>query len=421
MLLGFVAMALDGGLLLAERKRSRNTADAAAMAAACVLYEKYPWNNGVDVDGTAAAAAFAVAADNGYTNDGVHSKVEVNIPPLNGPYKGLPGYTEVIVTYYETRAFSHIFGSDPLPVRGRAVSRGAWVSPNIGVLVLQYTGKGTLTDQGSGYFTESGAPIIVNSNNASAALDTGGGTLIATEVDVTGGYVTSGGGTITTTPIPNNIFTGVPPTPDPFRYLPQPGDPGGPPIPPAGTVNKTPLGSGNFRYDLYPGSYSNLPNFSQGDVVIFHQASSNGNGGIFYLTAGGLNSNGANLLMGSNESGGVMFFNAGTGTNDKINIAGNSSGTVNLGPLTSGPYAGFTFWQNRASSEQLNLQGQGAFTIDGTIYAATALLSVSGTGNGDNIGSSYVSGDLSISGSGNVNIAWAGAQQGRTRIITLVE
>ena len=47
----------------------------------------------------------------------------------------------------------------PIPVRARAVSRGAWVVPNVGVLVLNYSGQGTLNAQGNGAFTETGAPV----------------------------------------------------------------------------------------------------------------------------------------------------------------------------------------------------------------------------------------------------------------------
>src|SRR5206468_2079009 len=120
---------------------------------------------GVDANGQAAQAAFTLAASNGYTNDGKESVVEVNIPPLSGPYTGKASYIEVIVTYNQPRGFSGIFASGTLPVRARSVARGAWVKPNIGVIVLDYQGKGTLNDQGNGAFTEIGATVIVNSNN----------------------------------------------------------------------------------------------------------------------------------------------------------------------------------------------------------------------------------------------------------------
>jgi Flp pilus assembly protein TadG len=417
-LMAVLAITVDGGGLLAERRHAQATADAAAMAAATCLYTHYPQNGGNDPNGDASEAAYAIAAGNGYTNDGTHSTVQVNIPPSSGAYSGKSGYAEVIVVYQQRRAFSNVLGSGTLPVRARAVARGAWVAPNMGVLVLDYSGKGTLSDQGNGAATESGAPIIVNSNNQSAAMDTGNGIMKAPEFDITGGYSISGGGQMITNPVPNNILTGVHPTPDPLAYLPVPSQPS------VGTITKVSLSGGGTQYTLTPGSYGgpgpNLPNFGNGDVVIFQQASA-GNDGLYYLNSGGLNSQGASLTMDSSTTGGIMIYNAGTGTNDKINITGNSSGTVNLSPRTDGVYSGMTFFQARNASEDMQISGNGSFTIYGTIYSADGLLKVTGNGTVSNIGSQYVTKDLSISGNGNVSITYTGNPVAKTRIITLVE
>jgi hypothetical protein len=413
-LFGYVAITADGGVLLAQHQSAQAAADAAAMAAASVLYQQYPQNAGSDPDGSAARAALDEAANDGFANDGAQSVVTVNIPPASGPYAGLAGYAEVLITYNQARLFSSIFGRGSLPVAARAVARGAWAVPNDGIIVLNYSGKGTLSDQGNGAFTEVGAPVIVNSNNASAALDTGNGTMKAPEFDITGGYTITGNGQLLTNPIVNNIFTGVHPTPDPLAYLPEPS------APPSGTMRTMSLGSGNFQYTLSPGTYSNLPNFNTGDVVIFQQASA-GNGGIYYLSGGGLNSQGASLIMDPTTSGGIMLFNAGTGTNDKINITGNSSGTVNLSPLSEGPYTGLTIFQARDASEDLQIAGNGSFTIYGTLYASDALMKITGNGGVSNIGSQYISLDLALSGNGNISITWDPKLLARTRIITLVE
>lgn len=413
-ILSIIAIALDGGVLLSESRHAQATADSAAMAAASVLYQQYPKNQGTDPDGDAATAALRLASVNGYTNDGTKSKVTVNIPPTSGPYQGKAGYAEVLVTYNQQRSFSRIFDASPVPVKARAVARGAWVVPNIGVIVLDYSGKGTLSAQGNGAFTETGAPVIVNSNNSSAVVDTGNGTLKAPEFDITGGYTSSGNGQLVTQPVSNNINTGVHPTPDPLAYLPVPSEPT------AGSMTKTSLGNGNFAYTLTPGAYYNLPNFNTGDVVTLQQASA-GNGGIYYLGAGGLNSQGATLQLDTATSGGIMIYNAGTGSNDKINITGNAAGTVNLGPLTSGPYAGMTYFQNRNGDQEVHIEGNGNFNIKGTLYSAGAELQVTGNGALSNIGSQYVTKDLEIGGNGNVGITWNGTEVARTRIITLVE
>jgi hypothetical protein len=410
LVVAIAAISVDGGVLMSERQHAQATADAAAMAAASVLYANYPSNQGKDSGNKASDAAYHLAADNGYTNDTTTSIVTVNIPPKTGPYKNQDGYVEVLVTYKQQRFFSTLWGSQAMAINARAVARGAWVKPNVGVLVLDYSGKGTLNDQGNGALTDVGAPVIVNSNNESAAIDTGNGTMSAPEFDITGGYVVSGNGGLLGT-----IYTGVHPTPDPLAYLPVPTQP------PTMNYTKTSLSSGNFQYDLYPGTYYNLPNFSTGDVVVFHQASSNNNGGIFYLANGGLNSQGASLIMGAGETGGIMIYNAGTGTNDGIKITGNPAGTVSLSPLTNGPYQGMTIFQARNAYEDMQVAGNGNFVINGTLYGAAALLKVTGNGTVSNIGSQYVTKDLAIAGNGNVYISYAGNPVANTRIIKLVE
>jgi hypothetical protein len=404
------------------------------MAAASVFYQQFPQYNGVDTLGTAKQAALDFASANGYTNDGTNSVVTVNIPPASGPYAGLSSYAEVLVTYNQQRSFGTIFGSAPIPVRARAVARGAWVAPNVGVIVLAYSGKGTLNSQGNGAATESGAPMIVNSNDPSAALDTGNGTLISPEFDITGGYTITNGGQMITNPIPNNIFTGVHPTPDPLAYLPVPSPPPtalvplqGNKVAPTATNYLDPVTGKTYNnyYLLSPGSYGGagqpiLPNFTNGDLVVFQQASA-GNGGIYYLTAGGFNANSADIRMDTGTTGGMMIYNAGTGTNDGIGIAGNANSTVTMSPLTNGPYTGITIFQARNATEAMSVTGNGTFNITGTLYASAALLQIAGNGAVSNIGSQYVSQDLAITGNGNVNIAWAGNLVARTRIITLVE
>jgi hypothetical protein len=413
-LFSYVAIACDGGVLLADQQRTQATADAAAMAAASVLYQHYPRQGGLDPDGTAAQAALDEASHNGYTNDGSQSVVTVNIPPASGPYQGSAGYVEVLVTYNQPRFFSSIFGGDVLPVAARSVARGAWVVPYTGILVLDYSGQAALNEQANGAFTDVGAPVIVNSNGSAAAVDTGYGTMLAPEFDITGSYSTSGSGQLVTSPTANNIFTGVHPTPDPFAYLPDP------PAPPAGTMTTTVLDNGTVEYSLTPGSYSNLPTFYQGDVVVFQQASA-GNGGIYYLSGGGLHSRGATLTLDPSTRGGIMIYNAGTGFADRISISGDPNGSVYLSPLTDGPYTGMMIFQAREATQRVRINGNGTFMMFGTLYAPAALLKVTGTGTSSTIGSQYVTQDLTITGNGNVMLSWQPAQIARTRIITLVE
>jgi Flp pilus assembly protein TadG len=436
-LVGIVAIAIDGGMLYDQLRKGRATADAAAMAAASDLFQRYPTNQGTDPGGTAYAAAMAIAAANGYTDDGINSTVTVNIPPVTGIYAGRAGYAEVIVTYQVQRGFSRIWSGATIPVTARSVARGAWVSPNAGVLVLNYQGSGTFNSQGNGAFTETGGPVIVNSNDPSAVLNSGNGIMYAPEFDITGGLQLSGNATMNTVPIPGQIYTGVHPSPDPLAYLPPPA------VPPDGTITESNIGSGNKRYVLSPGRYTNLPQFNTGDEVVLQQASANSNGGIFYIDGGGFKSTGATITMDPATTGGVMIYNkpSGTAQSQKIQITGNSAGDVNLSPLTSGPYSGMVLWQDRTSPVDVLVEGNGAFTVNGTFYAAGAVLNINGNGKtstgaptgyfidsnnnqvwgASRIGSQYISLELALGGNGNININYQGPQEAKTRVIALVE
>lgn len=60
-------------------------------------------------------------------------------------------------------------------------------------------------------------------------------------------------------------------------------------------------------------------------------------------------------------------------------------------------------------------------SITGTFYFAGALLNISGNGGVVNLGSQYISYDLTLGGNGNININWTPYTVARKRSIYLVE
>lgn len=409
LLIGIVAIAVDGGLLQDNKRRLQATADAAALAAADVLYRRYPTLSSTNPDpgGDAAAAAQKAAADNGFAA-GTRVTVTVNIPPQSGPFTGKIGYAEVLLTYHQPRYFSTIWGSAATPVRARAVAKAFWGGTGNGVIVLDPSVAHALDANGTGAVTVTGgAAMVVNSSDpASAARASGGGGLTAPQFWITGGYEGTLNGTVT---------TGTPPIPDPLAYLPVPS------VTENGKVTIKNLGMGNKQYTLSPGRHTSLPNFNAGDVVIFQQASAGG-GGIYYIDGGGFTSTGATIYMDSDTSGGVMIYNApkSGATSNGISISGNPDGKVHLSALTSGPYAGILFWQARSSAVPLGISGNGDFKLEGTFYTANANLKI--TGNGDAvIGSQYISRTLNLGGNGNITIDYTDQGTARKREVRLVE
>jgi hypothetical protein len=213
-LMGVTAISLEGGLLVTERRNAQATADAARRAAD--FYWNYFANAGVDVGGTARASALCAASANGYTNDGVNTKVTVNIPPLSGDYIGKPAYTEVIVEYYHKRGFSKLFGAGDIPVRTDG-SVGKPSAGNFGILVLDPTAKSALNANGGGTIEVDEVPIIVNSTSTEGTIVGGGSVIDAPDYQLVGNYTTSGGGTLY-----GPVSSGVRPMEDPLRFLPPP-------------------------------------------------------------------------------------------------------------------------------------------------------------------------------------------------------
>jgi hypothetical protein len=400
-ILGVVAIAVDGGMLMDKRRHAQATADSVALAAADILFSKYRTYKGLDADGAALAQALRTANQNGYSNDTTASVVSLRFSPAvyaDGPDKGkvIPaGYVEVILQYNQKRYFSLVFGKAPVPIIARAVARGTFNASKVGIHVLDLDDKGALTTSGNGKFNLANATVLVNSNSAEAAISTGTGSLTAPEFDIVGGY--SGGG------FSGTINTGVQPVPDPLRYLP-------PPDPTTMTIQSTTqLAISGGTHTLYPGVY-------RGGISIQGAARVTMQPGIYYIDGGGFTYKGQGSLVGYE----VMIYNKPQYNLQSEGITGTGGGSATLTPPTTGIYQGIVFYQERNSNVDVIFAGNGTFNISGTIYAANALVRVSGNGDAS-IGSQYISRALTINGNGAVNIVYNGISVAPIRVLQLVQ
>ena len=397
-ILGTLAVSLDGGAIMSERRHAQATADAAALAAAGQLYYEFWANSGVDSSGTARAAALAAAANNSYDNDGSTSIVTVNIPPQSGYYIGRAGYAEVIVQYNHPRGFSALFGSGPVPVIARSVAVGMPIAADVGILVLDPSAKGAFNAGGGGVVNVADTPVVVNSTNQAGSISNGGTVIVAPEFDLTGNYVTVGSGSFQGT-----VNLNRPPMLDPLQYLPVP-DPSTMPIQSGGKHQYT-----GGTTTLYPGVY-------KGGISASGSASLNLAPGIYYMDGGGFGFSG----QGNLNAPGVMIYNApGNGNSAGISVTG--QGVINISGMTSGVYQGLTFWQDRNSTVTGTISGGAGSSITGTFYFAGAQLNVSGSSGMVNLGSQYISNLLAITGGGTMNVQWNPIGVARRRMIALVE
>jgi hypothetical protein len=370
-IVGVVAIALDGGLLLDNHWRVQSTADAAALAAAVDLFNKYGTNSGKDTGGTAQTSALTTAAANGFNNDGVTNVVTVNIPPLSGNFKGKAGYTEVIVQYNQKRGFSGIFGKGDLPVKARAVARG---NPgNIGILILDQHLQGALEIRGN-VNIQNGGQLYSNSDNtiandaasqgASGSVYVGPGiTVKAGGINVIDSLVADGTVTYTNGGGLNYYTT---PVPDPLAGIPAPT-----------TQGLTNYGSVTLALGgtLNPGVYSNITilggtvTMKPGLYWISHYGSFNLNGGTLQGTGVMIvNNTQQDTVFGwSNPAQGVINL-----TPPTVNADGTNSGGTWPTGTSAATYQGISMWVPRSWNQEVHFQSNSNATVTGTWYAQQA-------------------------------------------------
>lgn len=432
LLVGVVAIALEGGLRLSNHRRVQAAADAAALAAAAELYRNYPYMSTTSPDPGSRAATKANASV-GSNLPGEPYTVEVSIPPKTGLAKGQLGSAEVVVHYAQPRYFSRIWGNDALPISARAVARGKWAELRNGIIVLDPHESETLKANGTVKMRVKDANVVNNSNDPQA---TGGDGAGATIEVINAAFHLSGGVKSNTTLI-GEILNNRPPIPDPLAHLPEPEMPAttqkaGPPKRGNDPTVQSYLQALGIAPDqsrqvwiLEPGRYDQMPNFTNMDVVILKQASANGSG-IYYLNNTGFSSLGATVAVDptGGTTGGVMLYNDPTQTARGISIAGGAGAVVNITPLRQGIYRGVTLFQKRSvTSVPLSISGQGSMAMTGTFYTAGGEINVQGNDStGLNVlGSQYISRTLSVGGNGKFNVNWNDDTSGRTRLIGFVE
>jgi hypothetical protein len=380
-IIGIVALGMDGGRMMEERRHDQTAADAAALAAASDLYFNWWQNHGTDPDASARAAALASAAANGYANDGTTSDVTVNIPPTSGAFAGKAEYIEVIVQSRLQASFSAIFTRDALPVRGRAVARGR--PSNVGLLLLQGSGSNSLTATGNAQVTVTSASIVVDSADTQPYAVSGNASVAAASHDVAGSHAPGG-------KVVGPVNTAVPPTPDPLASLSAP-NPADYPLQSTEALSL----SGNSTATLQPGVY-------RGGIRLSGNAAVTLAPGVYILEGGGLQLSGNGSLSGN----GVLIYNTGC-CHGSISLSGN--GNVSLSAPSGGPYQGITIFQDRSATAPVQLSGNGSIQLAGALYAPGATVQMSGNGSasGTAVGA-FIVNSVQLSGNAGVTVNQGG-------------
>lgn len=361
LIIGFVGLGVDMGLIFHAKRDLQITADAAATAAAL----DYHYNGSVT---SAQAAGQAAATANGVTNGSGGAVVTINCPPASGPNIGdgttCNGFAEALVKQPTHTFFMNAFGYGSVQVAARGVG-GVGINSGC-VYALNSTGTAI---QASGSSSNITAPTCSVLDNSSLSLS-GGSFINAKSVGVVGTYSFSGSST--TEP---SLPTTIPTFKDPLAYLQPPAIPS----PCTAVINNV---SGTFSQGCYSSitvSGSNTVNFNPG----------------LYIVNGNFKVQGSNAtVIGT----GVTFYVTG-----QVTLSGASPSTqlTAPGPDSSGQYKGVLFFQSRTDSQQFTFSGGSGGKIEGIIYVPDANLLFSG-GSVGTLDTDLVVNTLTITGGSNL-------------------
>ena len=181
-LVAFMGLSLDFGLVFHWKRRQQRAADAAAIGAATELWR------GNDIT-TAKAAGHDDAAVNGFDEADTSRNIDVAI---NIPYNGIATMAEAVITELEVPTyFLRVVGYTDLAVKSRAVAGVVDGYSTACVWVLDEDDRGSLVAQGTVNF-DSDCEVMVNSDHDRAITMNGGACMEATYMGTVGGYVNNG-------------------------------------------------------------------------------------------------------------------------------------------------------------------------------------------------------------------------------------
>lgn len=231
------------------------------------------------------------------------------------------------------------------------------------VIILDGSASAALNISGSGQINMN-CPLQVNSSSNAGARAGGSSTINTIYTCVTGGY--SGNGW---SPVPK---TGCAALKDPLASIPEPAAPL--------TTCTAPSASGTISSGC---TYTGKITLS-GSLTL--------QGGLIYFKN-------AQVSVASNTtitgSGVTLFLDAGS----TLNLGG--GGDINLSAATSGVYAGILVFQSRSTpgNTTLSLGGGGSLALNGTLYAPSATISLSGSSSYSGKVGFLISNQLTLGGS----------------------
>jgi len=388
-LVGMLALAVDVGFMLAERRQVQAAADSGAMAAARSLFDSDVAS--ITTSGTDYAMLNAeVDADS----------VTVNWPPATGQFAGDDDYVELIIVKDVERFFLGAVYTGDWSVTARAVAGVENDPANYALLALQ----------APGIHIPGNARVILNGAGASAKSNSN-----ITRSGVANDFVTQGtidaNGTINSHAgwvAPRGINPGLPVSDDPIASAGV--------VPPVSStlplrttadISPSDCFSGPPKdCTLQPGHYLNLGNLTVRRTWTLQP-------GIYYFEGTSISFQNTNsTILGT---GVMLYFNGPTNTT----YLDPKNGNLLISAPSSTPYPGgidhMALWVANCSAVDAN--GNTNVRVTGIYYAPCSTVGMHGTPGNDVINGQMIVGSINVVGNSTVNVTYQNhVETGRPRV-----
>jgi len=417
-LIAITGLAIDGSIILADRRHAQNAADTAVLAGA-LTYIRECETSGCDTEGEieAAKAAMQVAAfdragSNGYTGDLIRSQVAAHKcddadASCGPPYAGEGEFIQVVILSHVDTFFARIVGVPKLHNRVQATALAddddsGPLADESAIVAFAPEGKGCTGEfivGGSGTVTIDGGGIFVNSNNTIDDLDsTTCGAFkqdgCKTTLDfVNGGGITSVGNINLNTSCAGNLDGPMAEGAEPMDFppeieIPVPAECGF-----GGAVDND---KANKTSTLSPGSYVNFPPKAASEDNIILEP---GNYCVDDIKVSSkVNLSGTNVFMYV-KPGGAFDFSGGTITIDAPDDGDYKGYLTYLAP----PESGFT---------NCSINGNTTYRFTGTILAPYCNITINGGSDPDGFHSQILGYTVKLNGDNSLYIVYDPGENG---------
>ncbi len=410
-LMGFLALAVDVGLLFRARRNMQIAADAAAMAGATQLfYITSAQKAAGQTSALVQSAALAAAKANGVDSALAGNSVLVSSPPVDGSSQGCLSCVEVrLGSPAQTFFAGLITHGNNMTVAARAVAGAPSVSQAC-VFVMDPTASKALSIHGSGAILMPDCGVYVNSKASNALCVTGSASKSTFPwINVVGGQPGNGncGGNLNNSSVALNSAVQS----NPFGNLtgPIPDNKGNCSDPGMTTDTVTKTISGNYKApSAGTVCFTNAVTLSAGANL----------GDGMYVFENGLTIGKGTVTVGTTTNGATLDVYGGSYNQD-------TASALTIYAPTAGTYDAIALMQPATNTNAMQVSfGSSGATFDGMIYAPGAYVTLHDEGGGGVTATGVVADTMYINGAISIeNYADYGNNKYTTpfRLVTMIE